>query len=80
MKRSGLDEEKTVSVVQLRASKNDATKGKGDVDYQHRWMVRGHHRAQWYPSTQTHKVIWIAPHMKGPEDKPILQKVYAVTR
>ena len=71
-----------VHVVQLRARKGESSppETNGSIDYQHQWMVRGHHRAQWYSSTQTHKVIWIAPHMKGPEDKPVLQKVYAVAR
>lgn len=48
--------------------------------YRHRWVVRGHHRAQWYPSLSAHKVIWIAPHIKGPEDAPFASTTYRVKR
>lgn len=48
--------------------------------WKHHWWVSGHYRAQWRPSTRDHKVIWIAPHVKGPLDKPLLDKVYAVDR
>lgn len=44
------------------------------------WWVSGHHRAQWYPSQQAHRVIWIAPHLKGDLSKPLAQKIYAVVR
>jgi hypothetical protein len=50
------------------------------VEWQHRWWVSAHYRAQWYPSEEAHRVIWIAPHLKGPDDKPILEKMYAVMR
>lgn len=46
----------------------------------HRWMVSGHLRAQWYPSEQAHHVIWIAPHLKGPDDAPLLTHAYKVAR
>jgi len=49
-------------------------------EYQHRWWVSGHIRAQWYPSLQAHKLIWIAPYIKGPEEAPFLEKVYHVSR
>ena len=32
-----------------------------------RFVVRGHWRNQWYPSTETHRAIWILSHLKGPE-------------
>lgn len=35
-----------------------------------RWMVSGHWRQQWYPTREVHRPIWIAPHLKGPHDKP----------
>lgn len=53
---------------------------KSGHEYTHRWLVRGHHRAQWYPSTESHKVIWVAPYIKGPGDAPFVPPVYAVTR
>jgi hypothetical protein len=47
-------------------------------EFHHRWIVRGHWRKQWYPSLKDHRPVWIAPHIKGPEDKPLLggEKVY----
>jgi hypothetical protein len=48
--------------------------------YTHRWLVRGHHRAQWYPSLKAHKVVWIAPYIKGPADAPLKMPVYVVKR
>jgi hypothetical protein len=51
-----------------------------DRDWNHHWWVTGHYRAQWMPSTQSHNVIWIAPYVKGPLEKPLLEKVYHVMR
>jgi hypothetical protein len=50
------------------------------VEWKHKWWVSGHYRAQWYPSDKSHKVIWIAPFLKGPEDAPLLEKIYTVVR
>jgi len=50
------------------------------ANWSHRWLVRGHHRAQWYPSSQSHKVIWIAPYVKGPGDMPFQGPLYRVVR
>jgi hypothetical protein len=74
--------EETVRVVDLRTIKQEASKSAEgrQIDWSHRWWVRGHIRAQWYPSTQSHKLISIFPHLKGPEDKPIAEKVYRVIR
>ncbi|HET9253884.1 MAG TPA: hypothetical protein VFO16_01620 [Pseudonocardiaceae bacterium] len=49
-------------------------------EWKHQWWVTGHHRAQWYAREEAHRVIWIAPYLKGPIDKPVLQKVYKVQR
>jgi hypothetical protein len=50
------------------------------VDWQHRWVVSGHYRAQWYPSEAAHHVIWIAPYLKGPEDAPLVEHAFRVAR
>jgi hypothetical protein len=50
------------------------------VEWRHRWLVSGHVRAQWYPSEQAHRLIWIAPYLKGPEDAPMLEHAYKVAR
>lgn len=55
-----------------------ATRAQGAPDddraarrYTCRWMVKGHWRQQWYPSRQVHRPIWINPHIKGPDGKPL---------
>ena len=50
------------------------------VEWKHRWLVNGHLRAQWYPSEQAHRLIWIAPYLKGPADAPMLSHVYKVAQ
>lgn len=48
------------------------TEGSGSVEWQRRWMVRGHWRLQPYgPQKSLRKPIWIDPYVKGPEDKPL---------
>lgn len=79
------DRESRVSVVVLRAKTAEAVAHyeadcARSIEYTHQWWVRGHYRAQWYPSIESHEVIWIAPYLKGPEGAPIKERVYAVTR
>lgn len=50
------------------------------VEWKHHWWVGDHYRAQWYPSEQAHRVIWIAPFIKGDLSKPLLEKIYKVQR
>lgn len=38
----------------------------------HRWMVRGHWRNQWYPSKSAHQLKWIHEHSAGPYGMPLL--------
>lgn len=83
-RRMGLP--KQVTVVQLRRHKNiDRLEGETLVEWAHRWLVRGHWRNQPYKAddgTTVYRRIWIAPYVKGPEDKPFKQseKVYALVR
>jgi len=75
--------DKQVNVVTLRRTVHDRAEDTGEAgmrDWKHQWWVTGHMRAQWHPSKQSHELIWIAPHLKGPEDKPVLRKVYNVAR
>jgi len=74
-----------IRVVTLR--KRDSIKPKGSdpipVDWSCRWIVAGHWRKQWYPSSQEHKPIYIEPFVKGPDSKPLRmprEVIYAVTR
>ncbi|MDE2103062.1 MAG: hypothetical protein KGL39_37805 [Patescibacteria group bacterium] len=50
--------------------------------YDHRWLVSGHWRNQWYPSFNGHRQIWIQPYVKGPEEMPLepQRRVFSVTR
>lgn len=72
----------SVSVITLRSEVREAVRmeqGHGP-EWKQRWMVRGHMRLQWYPSTRSHQLIWIAPYIKGPEGAPIKVPVYSVSR
>jgi hypothetical protein len=71
--RDGLN---TGPVRLLRIRKATKAHGAPDDDgaareYTCRWMVKGHWRQQWYPSRQVHRPIWINPHIKGPDGKPL---------
>lgn len=80
-----------VTVVALRRSESHPH-GDGDVDWHHRWLVRGHWR--WQHVSEHHPLaepdpdggfrarVWVRPHVKGPEDKPLhlTDKVYALLR
>lgn len=72
----------SLNVVTLRSTVREAVaveRGEGPV-WKQRWLVRGHLRAQWYPSLQSHRVVWIAPYLKGPEDAPVKVPIYRVAR
>jgi hypothetical protein len=70
-----------VTVVELRQPAFKKFDGPGNgVVFKHRWWVRGHIRAQWIPSRKAHKLIYIAPYLKGPEDAPMIQRVYHVVQ
>jgi len=76
-------EQEDVRVVALRRYSPEPHPPTGDqrpVEWQHHWWVSGFHRAQWYPSEKAHKVIWIAPFVKGDLTKPLLEKIYSVVR
>lgn len=49
---------------------SDAPSVRSEPD--HRWVVRGHWRRQWHPSTKDHSTIWIDEHTSGPAEKPLL--------
>ena len=73
----------SVRVIELRRPKHSGSDaGESGRTYAHRWITRGHWRQQWYPSREVHRPVWIAPHVKGPEDAPMIggEKVYAWKR
>lgn len=58
---------------------SDAEREAEARDYSHRWIVRGHMRNQPVgprnaKGGQKHLRVWIAPYVKGPEDKPLVLK------
>lgn len=63
-----------VRVVHLRpgAVVDPAGANESGSRYQHRWPVRMHKVRQWYPSEQTHRVIFRGPYIKGPDGAPLL--------
>lgn len=83
MSATSSEENTAVRVVALRATanqpKSEGEPGEGPERH-HRWWVRGHIRAQWYPSLERHRPIWIVPHIKGPEGAPFVEKMFAVVR
>ena len=80
-KASVADPDPVFHVVSLRPSATPRTVG-GDSGrkFHHQWWVRGHIRAQWHPSIKGHKLIWIDEHLKGPNDAPMISKIYDVNR
>lgn len=67
----------TVTVVELRRpvhSQPGTETPAVDVDWSHRWIVDGHWRNQYHPSSGEHVPTWIAPYVKGPDDKPLVVK------
>lgn len=78
-------EAENVLVITLRREKRSRDFGEGEeeVQWTRRWMVAGHWRSQWYPAAGIHRQIWIAPYVKGPEDKPLVlhaSRVFEFTR
>lgn len=62
-----------IRVIRLpRRVREHASAEHGHVEWQSRWIVRGHWRQQpWGPERSRIRPVWIAPHVKGPEDKPL---------
>jgi hypothetical protein len=79
-----------VTVITLRKRKRaDGSDEPSEIEWSHRWLVRGHWRQQWVgPKNGELGVeryqtpVWIHPHIKGPDDAPFLVRdhVYALTR
>jgi hypothetical protein len=81
-----------VTVIKLRRETGERKEGQSDIEWQHRWMVKGHHR--WQVCGPNHPFaeevapgvfrawIWIDPYEKGPDGAPLIQseKVYSLER
>lgn len=82
-----ISHEPMCNVVALRRRLNNrhdsASDSERSVEWQCRWLVRGHWRKQYYQKAQRHVPIFIEPYVKGPDDKPMKTPsptVFAVTR
>lgn len=73
-----------VAVIALRRQEGVSRhEGESVVEWSHRWVVRGHWRWQACgPGRAERKRIWIAPFVKGPEDKELIitDKLYELRR
>lgn len=72
-----------VNVITLRRTRSTETTDESrDVEWTHRWIVGGHWRNQFLPATNTHRMQWISPYVKGPEHLPLVPKerVFRVVR
>jgi len=83
-----LDRKDPITILKLRRHKNSAERTGDGSRLDYRLLVRGHWRNQWYRSLgpaddpASHRMIWIDPHVRGPEDAPFRTKpkVTAVVR
>lgn len=64
--------ERMITLITLRRKSAPSDKPTGSIEWQRRWVVRGHWRRQYYPKTKTHGWKYIYEHVKGPEDKPLI--------
>ena len=81
LERKNLDTKVTVIALRHRAARGD---GHTEVEWSHRWLVRGHWRHQRCKEDGewTTRLIYIHPHIKGPEDAPLIIRdhVYSLVR
>jgi len=64
------DGDRYIKVITLRR-KAKATQNHIDIEWSHRWIVKGHWKQHWYPKEKVHRPIYIMDHIKGPDDKPL---------
>lgn len=71
------------SIINLRRAIQKTSNSNQKREFNYRWIVNGHWKQQFHPSTQTHKPKYISPYMKGDDNKPLLppkQTIYTVKR
>jgi hypothetical protein len=69
----------TCALLRRRQYASESEREAEAREYSHRWIVRGHMRNQPVgprnaKGGQRHERVWIAPYVKGPEDKPLVLK------
>lgn len=86
LERAGWEHDPEVKVITLRRASSASDRpdaGHEPVDWSCRWVVSGHWRQQFYPSTGEHRPVFVLPYVKGPESKPLkapAERVFAVVR
>lgn len=85
LQRAKVEYVPSVNIVTLRrTAKTAGTDETHDVEWHHRWVVSGHWRQQAYgPHREQRRPIWILPHIKGPESKPLKMtptRIFSVSR
>lgn len=83
MRRANVPD-RPVTVIALRRRSGHGD-GSTEVEWSHRWVVRGHWRQQRVKDADgqwTTRAIYINPYVKGPEDRPLLvrEHVYGLVR
>lgn len=73
-KRLAFPERETLVVRLRRERRGETADEHGPANYSHRFIVSGHWRNQWYPSSQEHRQLWISPYVKGDESLPLVIK------
>jgi hypothetical protein len=72
-----------VKIYRKQPNQKTFTGGKSSVDWQHRWHVKGHWRrvkgiGHDADGNEVNGFTWVSPCIKGPEDKPLINKVRLV--
>lgn len=60
--------------LRKRAVRTEPEADGDPVEWTHRWMVSGHWRNVWHATLKVHRLQWIFPFVKGPDDKPLVLK------
>lgn len=84
LKKAKARQPPAILVVRLRRAVRGGDDNDGQpVAWSCRWIVRGHWRQQYYPSSGECRPVFILPHVKGPDDMPLrapAERVFAVVR
>jgi hypothetical protein len=76
-KHATFQPESDVQVIELRRRERrhqehpDEEGDRNTHEWHVQWLVSGHWRRHWYPRARAHKPRYIAPYVKGPQDKPL---------
>lgn len=73
--RSGVPSDLVIIDIRRPEPADSTPTGDHDVAWSHRWIVSGHWRNQPHgPGRELRRPTWIAPHIKGPDDKDLIIK------